>query len=141
MRRRLPDAGQAMVEFAIAITVFLTLLMGIVDLGTGIYIFNGVSEAAREIARVTSVHPGATLGGSAQTAAVVATQQSLVPNLRAPTFTCVDIQGNRITGTCTPGDWVKVTVVAPFTPVTGRLLGLFGFGTFNLQSSSTVEIQ
>ena len=38
--------------------IFLLLLFGVVDLGRGIYQFNGVSQAAREIARVTSVHRG-----------------------------------------------------------------------------------
>ncbi len=55
-------SGQGLVEFAIVIPVFLVILMGVVDLGRGIYMYNGVAEAAREIARVTSVHPGSTLG-------------------------------------------------------------------------------
>ena len=43
---------------AFALIIFLLLLFGVVDLGRGIYQFNGVSQAAREIARVTSVHRG-----------------------------------------------------------------------------------
>ena len=35
---------------------FLILLMGVFDLGRGIYTMNGTSEAAREITRVTIVH-------------------------------------------------------------------------------------
>ena len=33
-------------EFALAITVFLLLMMAIVDFGRGIYMYNGVSQAA-----------------------------------------------------------------------------------------------
>ncbi|MHB8397984.1 MAG: TadE/TadG family type IV pilus assembly protein [Candidatus Limnocylindrales bacterium] len=139
MRRR-RQCGQALVEFALAVTVFLLLLMGVVDLGRGIYMYNGVSQAAREIARVASVHPGSTLGTSAQAASVIATQQGLIPNLGTPTFTCVDISGAPIhsSTTCVSGDFVKVVVSAPFSPVT-PLLGLTG--TWNLQSTSIVQIQ
>lgn len=129
--------GQALVEFALALIVFLVLLMGIFDLGRGIYMYNGVSQAAREIARVTSVHPGVTLGGSAETAAVVATQKSLVPNLGNPTFACVDIDNTAVTGTCRGGMRVKVTIVAPYRPVT-PILGLVG--TWNMSSTSAVSI-
>lgn len=131
-------SGQGLVEFAIVIPVFLVILMGVVDLGRGIYMYNGVAEAAREIARVTSVHPGSTLGNSAETAAVIATQRRLVPNLGNPTFTCVDIDGSVLATACIPGRSVRVTIVAPYTPVT-PLLGLVG--TWNMQSTSSVEIQ
>ena len=86
------EHGQALVEFSLAIVIFLVLLMAIVDLGRGIYMFNGVSQAAREIARVASVHPGTTFGGPELTA-VVQTQKKLIPNLGNPTYSCVDIDG------------------------------------------------
>jgi Flp pilus assembly protein TadG len=129
--------GQALVEFSLALIIFLALLMGVFDLGRGIYMFNGVSQAAREIARVTSVHPGSVLGNSAQTANVVAIQKNLIPNLGNPTFACVDIDGTPVTGTCRGGMRVKVTVVAPYQPVT-PLLGLIG--TWNMSSTSAVSI-
>jgi Flp pilus assembly protein TadG len=129
--------GQALVEFSLALIVFLVLLMGVFDLGRGIYMYNGVSEAAREIARVTSVYPGTTLGSSSQTAAVVATQKGLVPNLGDPTFSCVDIDDSAVSGSCPVGMRVKVRVVAPYSPVT-PLLGLLG--TWDLASTSSVTI-
>ena len=49
---------------------FLILLMGVIDLGRGIYMMNGTSEAARDITRATIVHLTAsagTLGMSAET--------------------------------------------------------------------------
>jgi Flp pilus assembly protein TadG len=139
-RRRSRSHGQALVEFAIALPIFLVLMMGIFDLGRAIYQYNGVSEAAREIARVTSVHPGTTLGNSTETAAVVATQKGLIPNLASPTFTCIDIDGSTLntSTTCVAGNQVKVIIVAPYRPVT-PLLGLIG--TWNMQSTSAVSIQ
>lgn len=136
-RRGGRTGGQALVEFSLSVVVFLVLVMGVFDLGQGIYVYNGVSQAAREIARVTSVHPGASLGGSSETAAVVATQRRLIPGLGTPTFTCVDITGATISGPCQPGDRVRVTVAADYRPIT-PLLGLTG--TWSLASSSSVEI-
>jgi Flp pilus assembly protein TadG len=131
------DRGQALVEFSLTLIVFLVLIMAIVDLGRGIYMYNGVSQSVREIARVTSVHPGTTLGNSAETAAVVATQKRLIPNLGTPTFSCVDVDDTPVSGPCPSGMRVKVTIVAPYRAVT-PLLGLAG--TFNLSSASSVEI-
>jgi hypothetical protein len=131
------ERGQALVEFSLTFLVFVTMLMGLVDLGRAVYAFNGVSQAAREIARATSVHPGTTLGDSAQTAAVLATQQGLVQGLGSPNFACVDIDGSAIAGDCVPGDWVKVSISATFQPITPVVSFL---GAVTLSSSSSIEI-
>lgn len=138
MRRRQRGRGQALVEFALALPIFLMLMMAVFDLGRAIYMYNGVSQAAREIARVTSVYRGDPLGSSSQTATVLATQQGLIPNLGTPTFTCVDIDGSSITTKCKAGEQVKVVIFAPYSPVTP---GLSLVGTLALQASSTVSIQ
>ena len=143
MRRRRHGRGQALVEFALALPIFLMLMMGVFDLGRAIYMYNGVSQAAREIARVASVYPctdleACTLGDTPQTAAVLATQKGLIPNLGNPTFTCVDIDGSTYTLPCVTPYQVKVVIFAPYAPVTP---GLSLVGTLNLQSSSTVSIQ
>jgi Flp pilus assembly protein TadG len=138
--RRQSAQGQALVEFSLAIVIFLVLMMAIVDLGRGIYMFNGVSEAAREIARVASVHPGTTFGGPEITA-VVNTQKALIPSLGDPTFACVDIDGgpglHPRFGNCPTGAQVTVSIVAPYQPVT-PLMGLLG--TWNMQSTASVRI-
>ncbi len=136
------ERGQALVEFSLTLIIFLVLLMAIVDLGRGIYMFNGVSQAAREIARATSVHPGATFGTSTETTAVVNTQKRLIPSLSNPTFQCVDIDDSSValvSGQCPAGKGyrVKVTIVAPYTPVT-PVLGLVG--TWNMSSTSSVQL-
>ncbi|MBI2777538.1 MAG: pilus assembly protein [Chloroflexi bacterium] len=125
--------GQALVEFSIALIPFLFLLMAVLDLGRGIYTNNGVAQAARELARVTSVHqctgPCSTATWSAETLAVFNTQKNLIPGLASTgvTISCVDIQDAPVTvaagESCPPGDFIKVTVsqsfqlVSPLLPV------------------------
>ncbi len=137
-RRRTRAAGQTLVEFAIAVTVFLMLVIGTVDLGRAVYQFNGVSEAAREIARVTSVHPGSTLGTSDETLAVVSSQRAIIPSLVILSYTCVDLAGAPVTGNCIAGDWVRVSATARFTPVMPLLLFL---GSIDLSSSSSARLE
>ena len=137
------ERGQALVEFSLAIIIFLVLIMAIFDFGRAIMQYNGVAQAAREIARVTAVHEGDDFttpeGRSAETNAVIATQKRLIPNLQDPTITCVDIDGSVITGGCVEGNWINVSIIAPYTPIT-PLLGLVG--TWDLFSSSTsVQLQ
>lgn len=136
--RRRASRGQALVEFSLTVMIFLVLLMGIFDFGRAIFMYNGVAEAAREIARVTSVHPGSPLGGSAETAAVVSTQKNLIPNLGNPTYRCVEIDNTTVTGDCEPQEHaVKVTISAVYTPVTPVLSFL---GNITLSSSSSAKI-
>jgi hypothetical protein len=141
------SGGQGLVEFALTIIIFLVILMGVVDFGQAIYKFNGVSQAAREIARVTSVHPCATPGaltcapgGSAETAAVIATQKGLIPGLGDPTITCIDETGALVAPN--PCDFsqhsIRVEITAPYRPVT-PLLGLTG--TWTMKGSSSAQIQ
>src|SRR6185295_8714729 len=118
--------GQALVEFSLALIPFLLILMGIVDLGRGVYMSNGVNQAAREIARVTAVHLCATsgtctLGNSAETAATIATQKNLIPGLASPSssFACTTVEDVTVSTTkCSAPNFVKVTVSVPYTALT-----------------------
>lgn len=56
--RRARTSGQALVEFALVIPIFLSLLMGIADLGRVVWAYNSLSSAAREGARFAIVHGG-----------------------------------------------------------------------------------
>jgi hypothetical protein len=152
MMRRDAHRGQALAEFAIVLPIFLLLILGVVDFGRAIYQYNGVSQAAREIARVTSVHRGSacpTACTSPETSAVVATQKSLIPNLGDPSYTCIDALGAvKPSAGCKPGDSVRIAIAAPYSPLT-PLLGLItgarppctGQAFVCLQASSTVKIQ
>ena len=141
--------GQALVEFSLALVPFLVILMGIFDLGRGIYASNGVSEAAREIARTTAVHPcdpsNCVLGNSPETLATIATQQRLVPNLAstAVTISCATVTDAPVTSTAdrpcwsADGAYVRVTVSVPFTTLT-PLLSMVAPKTF--VSTAHVEV-
>jgi len=50
MRKRLftHHSGQSMVEFAVLAPIFFLLLLGTIDLGRAVYIYNAISDAARE---------------------------------------------------------------------------------------------
>jgi hypothetical protein len=143
--------GQALVEFALAVIPFLILLMGVIDLGRGIYMMNGTSEAARDITRATIVHmtdSGGQLGMSSQTTAVIATQEGLIPGLSIDPSTdieCVDaydvVQNPVISGNdedCNVGeDFIRVHVTADFAPITPLVSA---FGTHTFESTSRMQI-
>ncbi|HEY8438092.1 MAG TPA: TadE/TadG family type IV pilus assembly protein [Candidatus Limnocylindrales bacterium] len=131
--------GQGLVEFALGITIFLTILIGLVDLARAAFLFNGVSDAAREIARVTSVHPGSTgLGTSSETSTAVSNERVLVPGLTVQSYTCIDLAGAAVSGTCQPGNWVKVAVRTSFQPIL-PLLSAFGPISFSTASSAKIQ--
>ncbi len=117
---------------------FLFLILGIFDIGRGVYTYNAVAEAAREIARVTIVHPGSPLGSSAEAEATTAAQMRTVPGLTGAgiSITCVDLADQPIDGSCPPGDYVKVTVTVSWAPVTPLLEAI---GLHELSSVSRMQ--
>lgn len=146
------EGGQALVEFSIALIPFLLILLGIVDLGRGIYVYNGTAQAAREIARVTVVHPyggcttGCELGTSPDAQGVIATQRGLIPGLALDPSADIACVGMSAPGDpepivpddqCRSGSFVRVSVSAPFSPITASLLGL---GPITLSSTSRIEV-
>lgn len=130
--------GQGLVEFALGITVFLTLFIGLVDLARAAYMYNGISDAARQLARVASVHPGTTLGSSPESGAEAINERGLVPGLTVTSYTCVDLAGATVSGTCHPGSWVRVSVRTSFNPV---LPLLSAFGPFTVSTTSSAKIE
>ena len=140
------SSGQALVEFSLAILLFLVILMGVYDLGRAVYMYNGVAEAAREIARRTSVYTcdhslACVLGDSPETASTISVQRNLIPSMAhiapgAPDFECVDIAGDIKAGECGSLDFVRVTVSATYSPLT--LLGVSG--PITVRSTSSVQI-
>jgi len=51
--------GSALVEFAIVVTVLLTVMLGVIDFSRAIYTYHWVAEAAREATRYASVRGSA----------------------------------------------------------------------------------
>ena len=47
--------GQALVEFALILPIFMLILVGLIDFGRAVYAYNTVNQAAREAARLAIV--------------------------------------------------------------------------------------
>lgn len=117
-------SGQAIVEFALAIPIFVLLVFGLIDVGRLVYVNNAVAQAAREAARWGSVQSRSADATSQATIADRATGSlTAVP---APTAT-VTCEESGITGAgCQSGDFLVVSVesqVRMLTPVIGQLVG------------------
>jgi Flp pilus assembly protein TadG len=146
-RRNRRSRGQSLVEFSLVIIPFTFLMMGIFDLGRAIYMMNGTAQAAREIARVASVHsgcpPGSTnacdMGNSTEISNVVATQRRMLPAMAINTssdIVCVTIDDVKkaADNSCQWGtDYVRVKVTSSFTPIT-PIVSMFGSHTFESYS-------
>ena len=139
MRRRLASAaprtrGQALVEFALVIPLFLLVLFGIVDMSRFVFDGNALNEAAREGARQGSVawRP-ADCNGLTRVACVqilvqhritgvpVATTDITVTCYRIPsngTLPSDGVQADTCNGTWLGGDLVRVQIATRFTLVT-----------------------
>ena len=140
--------GQAVAEFALALIPLLLLIFGIFDLGRGIYLYNGVAEASREIARVTIVHPYdtcCTLGTSSDALATIAQQERVIPGLDGSgiAISCVDIADTTVApASCTPSSsvkvFVKVRVTVSWTPASPLLVWL---GALDVSSVARMELQ
>lgn len=135
--------GQALVEFAVVLPVFLMSFVGVIDLGTAVFSYNSLTNAAREGARLAIVNQ--------DEASIIehAESQVAVAEIDAPNVTVGFYQeaknGSPDTSRpCAPvavGCLAVVTFEAtyhPLTPVIGRMLFKDGV-TFTAKSVLTVE--
>jgi Flp pilus assembly protein TadG len=138
MSRRRPNHGQALVEFALVIPIFLLMIFGIVDAGRLIYTFNTVSNAARDGARVAIVNQSGAGGTTCDTTATppaptaypvgCALYSGFALGLSAPNVS-VTYRDAADTAACAPlamGCIAVVTVTGQFqalTPVIGQIIG------------------
>jgi Flp pilus assembly protein TadG len=106
--------GQSMVEFAVLAPVFFMLLLGTIDLGRAVYIYNSISDAAREGARA-AIPFDSPLPTNAQV--VGAVQSKLGGGFTLTTDPC---SGQPVTASCP---------TAPTTPNTGFVWYSSGIGT------------
>ena len=105
------SAGRASSRSTLGLSLLLVLIVGTVDLGRPSYQYNGVAEAAREIARATSVHPGAdSLGDSTETAVGARHPAGARPGARRDSRSTASTSPVPPSpATCHPGSWVRVT--------------------------------
>ncbi len=132
-RSRLGEAGQALVEVAIALPILLALLVGIFEFARAYNVQQVITNAAREGAR-EGVLPSTT-----EAVAVARTNARLADaNIvsAAVTFSC--------TGGCATGDAVAVQISVPYRFIfIGPVLSLFSSGvdpgTITLRSTATMR--
>jgi Flp pilus assembly protein TadG len=136
--RRRSGRGQALVEFALVIPIFLLLIFGLVDLGRAVFANNSLAEAARDGARYGSVQARSY---NDATRALVAEwtldRLEAVPGARV-TVTCVP--DNVAASGCSGGgdDYLIVTAevdLEMITPVIGQIVG-----TLQLDARSEVLV-
>jgi len=138
--------GQSLVEFALVLPLFLVLIMGVVDLGLGVFAYNSITNAAREGARLAIVNQDA--------ASVTARAESQARVARTPTVTVnyyrAAADGTPDTSTTCPigaATYIAVGCLAvvtfqgdyqPITPLIGNIV--FGGGvTFTAETVLPVE--
>jgi len=117
-------SGQSMVEFAVLAPVFFLLLLGTIDLGRAVYIYNTISDAAREGTRA-AIPFDSPLPTSA--AVIGAVQSKLGGGFSLMTDPC---SGQPVTSNCP---------TTPTTPNTGYVWYSSGIGAPG-RGSVTVKI-
>jgi hypothetical protein len=145
-RRGARPAGQALVEFALVVPIFLILLFGLIEVGRYIYLNNAFNEAAREAARFGSVEqwehscPGSVSSPDrfTCTAQIAKERVAGAPAGVEVVVTCHSMDSAEPEGpglspdVCGSNDLLVVTVRTPssgptafrfLTPVIGQLLG------------------
>ena len=115
------EAGSALVEFALASVVILTVLFGIIDMGRALYAYDWVSDAARRGTRYAMVRGTSSCPGSPQLTDCKAGPPQITTYVESNAF---GINHSAVTVTsacwppahaftappCAPGKTVEVTV-------------------------------
>ena len=136
------ERGSALVEFAIASTVALTMIFGIVDFGRGLYTYHLVANAARAGSRYAIVRgQTCTASGCPVTATQVQTYvRGLAPGIDPNSLTVNTTWpgGAACLGAFTnnPGCPVTVTATYPFRFIVPLLPGF----TMSMSSMSQMSI-
>jgi Flp pilus assembly protein TadG len=123
-RRHTRSRGQALVEFALVLPIFLLLVFGLFDLGRVVYVNNALSEAAREGARWGSVQGrSATAADRTGIASETLDRMNAIPD---PTVTVTCERDSVEVATCHSTDVLVVEAASPValaTPILGGLIG------------------
>jgi Flp pilus assembly protein TadG len=123
--RRSPR-GQELAEYALALPIFLLLVLGIVDMGRAVYYSSALHNAARDGARYGVVNPTDTAGIES----VVRTMAiGMDPADVTVTISMPDLQT------------IQVRVTYQYTAVTPLIGTLFGSNTFLLGSQATMRVE
>ena len=135
--------GQALVEFALILPIFILLLVGIFDMGRAVYDYNVISNAARQAMRVAIVDQNTTAitNEAVQHSIGIATASNVtvqfVDTATATTYSQCPPAPNG----CKLGWQAVVTVTYDYTaatPVIGNLVGTIGMASTSKQAIENV---
>ena len=137
--------GQALIEMAVALPLFLTVIFGVTDLGRAAFTYNGLMNLARESSHYAmleySTDASSPCYWASYNSANCLTQVrnyalglNMVPDLYAVN---VSIDLVACQGTCTSAEYpITVSMATHFQPVSTTLLGI---GPFDISASSTAQ--
>jgi hypothetical protein len=144
-RQRRPGSGQALVEFALSLPIFLLLMVALFDVGRAVFAYNTLTNAAREGARTAIVNQ------DVPTIVERAKRETAIVELDDPSVSVAFYQkaADGTPDTSRPCNLVAVGCLAvvsfeatyrPITPLIGNIV--FGGGvTFTARSVLSVEYQ
>ncbi|HLC02865.1 MAG TPA: TadE/TadG family type IV pilus assembly protein [Anaerolineales bacterium] len=124
MRQR--QRGQELVEYALALPIFLLLIMSILDLGRGVYCYSAIFNSVREGARYGIIHPGDGAG-------IEAVVRAKAVGLDPAALNVFSLQPD--------ADTIQVTATYTFTAVTPIVSVLVGSNQWVIGSRSTMQIE
>ena len=135
--------GQSLVEFALVLPIFLLIVMGIVDLGRGVFAYNSVTNGAREAARLAIVNQDAA-SVQARGVSQVAIAETATPNItvsyRQPTPNA-NPASNAVCSPVNVGCIAVVTFQTTFKPITPILSGFLFPSGVNLTATSAMAVE
>ena len=134
--RRVREAGQSLVEFALVVPIFLILVFGVVDGVRAVFAYNTIANASREGARYAMVHGASSSSavGPGNTSALTTYVQHYTGGLGSSSVTITPTWPG---GSNTAGSKVKVDVQYHWRPMFSSLLRT---SALTLDASSTMVI-
>lgn len=135
MNRRSTEAGQGLVEFALVLPILLLLIFAVFDLGRAVVLYTGLTNAAREGARLAIVNQDPALVEQRVQNLAFTTEisnlGSVVTFVKESDGTdCAPLAVGCIAIVEPTADWT------PITPVVGNIIGAM---TFTARSEMAVE--
>jgi len=142
LRRKGNERGQALVEFALVIPLFLFLIFGLIDFGRVVYANNAVSQAAQDATRWGSVQSRS----SSEAGRTSIADHALEGMVAVPSAT-VEVTCEKTTllvnMPCMSGDILVVEVssdVEMITPIIAQLMQALGANPIGVSATSQVVV-
>jgi Flp pilus assembly protein TadG len=131
------QAGQALVEFSLAVIVLMVLVIGVVEAGRAVWNYNTLSNAVREGSRYAIVHGGAAAdpaGPIPNNAQVELQVEQFASGLDTGDLT---VTSTWLDGNNNKGSRVRVSATYDFDTIFSSLLGI---PAVTMTSTSTLNI-